>query len=321
MGLKIKKTAHYVPAKVVTNDDLKSLMDTSNEWILSRTGIKKRHIAKIEQTSDLATKVAQDLLKKSKCSAENIDFIIVATMSPDYLMPSTASIVQGKIGAQNALAFDINAACAGFVYALTIADKLLTAYRYGIVIGAEVLSKLVDWHERSTAVLFGDGAGGVLVERSCKQSLVAEDLTTFGKMTEILTAGYQPLNSAFNKDQIDKHKKYFEMDGGTVYRFAIREVPNSIIRTVAKADWKIDRIHWFILHQANSRIIESIANHLGQDKFKFMSNVENYGNTSAASIPILLDEMVKAKQIKRGQRLILSGYGGGLTVGSAAIVY
>ncbi|MDF7639539.1 ketoacyl-ACP synthase III [Lactobacillus sp. ESL0791] len=322
MGLKIMQTAHYVPSKVVTNDDLAAMMDTSDEWISSRTGIKQRHVVRDEQTSDLAAKVAEKLLAKSGHEAEDIDFIIVATMSPDYLTPATAAIVQGKIGAKKAWAFDVNAACSGFIYALALADKLLAGkYRLGLVIGAEVLSKLVDWQERSTAVLFGDGAGGVLVEAKDKSSIVAEDLATFGQDGGTLTAGYQPLESAFAQDQVDKHRHFFEMDGRAVYRFATHEVPNSLTRVLAKADWSLDDVSWFILHQANGRIISAIAQHLGQDESKFLNNVAKFGNTSAASIPILLDEAVSSGQIKSGEKLLLSGFGGGLTAGSLAIVY
>ncbi|WEV71020.1 ketoacyl-ACP synthase III [Lactobacillus sp. ESL0785] len=321
MGLTIKQTAHYVPPKVVTNDDLTTMMDTSDEWISSRTGIKQRHIAQDEQTSTLAIKVAQQLLEKANCPAEKIDFIIVATMSPDYLTPATAAIVQGKIGAKNALAFDINAACSGFIYALTLADKLLATYHCGIVIGAEVLSKLVDWQERSTAVLFGDGAGGVLVEQSPQAALIAEDLAAYGQDGDTLTAGYQPVNSAFSNDQTDKHKYYFEMDGRAVYRFATHEVPASIERAIAQTTWQLNDVDWFILHQANGRILTSIAHHLGVPEEKFLSNVAKYGNTSAASVPLLLDEAVTTGRIKRGQKLILSGFGGGLTTATTAIVF
>lgn len=321
MGLKITQTAHYVPPKVVTNDDLTAMMDTSDEWISSRTGIKQRHLARQEQTSDLAINVAKQLLKQADCPADQVDFIIVATMSPDYLTPSTAAIVQGAIGASHALAFDLNAACSGFVYALAVADKLLTTYRCGIVIGAEVLSKLVDWQERSTAVLFGDGAGGVLVEQSPEQSLIAEDLTTYGQDGSTLTAGYQPVNSAFSKDEAASHKHYFEMDGRAVYRFATHEVPNSIERALAKTDWQLTDVDWFVLHQANGRILTSIAHHLGVSEQKFLSNVAKYGNTSAASIPLLLDEAVTAGKVQPGQKLILSGFGGGLTAGTIAIIF
>lgn len=323
MGLKISQTAHYVPPKVVTNDDLSTMMVTSDEWISSRTGIKERHVVQGEQTADLAFNVAKQLLQKAHLEADQLDFIIVATMSPEYLTPSTAAIVQGKLQAKHALAFDINAACSGFIYALAIADKLLAGpYQRGIVIGAEVLSKLVDWQERSTAVLFGDGSGGVLIEKDAQsEGIVGEDLAAFGQDAEKLTAGYQPAISAFSQDETPAHQKYFEMDGRAVYRFATHEVPNSITRALAKAHWQKDDVEWFLLHQANGRILSAIAQHMTLNEKKFLQNVAKYGNTSAASVPILLDEAVESGKIKAGQKLILSGFGGGLTVASLALVF
>ena len=321
MGLRISQTAHYVPPKVITNDDLAEIMTTSDEWISSRTGIKERHVVQGEQTSDLALAVGQQLLQKANLKPEQLDFIIVATMSPDYLTPSTAAIVQGKLQAGHALAFDINAACSGFIYALAIADKLLAGpYQRGLVIGAEVLSKLIDWQERSTAVLFGDGSGGVLVEKNSQaEGIVAEDLAAFGELGTKLTAGYQPLCSPYSSDKIATHKKYFEMDGRAVYDFATHEVPNSINRVLTKANWEKEDVQWFLLHQANGRIISAIAKHLNVAEEKFLENIAKYGNTSAASVPILLDKAVNSGIIKRNQKLILSGFGGGLTVASIAL--
>ena len=323
MSLRISQIAHYVPPKVITNDDLAEIMTTSDEWISSRTGIKERHVVQDEQTSDLALTVAQLLLQRANLKPEQLDFIIVATMSPDYLTPSTAAIVQGKLQAGKALAFDINAACSGFIYALAIADKLLAGpYQRGLVIGAEVLSKLIDWQERSTAVLFGDGSGGVLVEKSSQtEGIIAEDLAAFGEQRAKLTAGYQPLCSPYSSDSNSEHKKYFEMDGRAVYNFATHEVPNSIRRVLVKANWEKEDVQWFLLHQANGRIISSIAKHLNIPEEKFLANIAKYGNTSAASVPILLDEAVNSGIIKRNQKLILSGFGGGLTVASIALSF
>ena len=323
MSLRISQTAHYVPPKVITNYDLAEIMTTSDEWISSRTGIKERHVVQDEQTSDLALTVAQLLLQRANLKPEQLDFIIVATMSPDYLTPSTAAIVQGKLHAGHALAFDINAACSGFIYALAIADKLLAGpYQRGLVIGAEVLSKLIDWQERSTAVLFGDGSGGVLVEKSSQtEGIIAEDLAAFGEQRAKLTAGYQPLCSPYSSDSNSVHKKYFEMDGRAVYNFATHEVPNSIRRVLVKANWEKEDVQWFLLHQANGRIISAIAKHLNIPEEKFLENIAKYGNTSAASVPILLNEAVNSGIIKRNQKLILSGFGGGLTVASIALIF
>lgn len=323
MSLRIVQTAHYVPPKVVSNTDLTKLMATSDEWIRTRTYIEERHVSTGEQSSDLGLQVARQLLHQAQWSAASLDFIIVATMSPDALSPSTAAIIQGQLQAYQALAFDLNAACSGFIYALVQANQLLQGpYQRGMVIGAETLSKLVNWQDRTTAVLFGDGAGGILLEDQASASqIVAQDLRSFGTQGKALTAGYQQVVSAFYQESSDPAQKYFSMDGRAVYRFATHEVPQSIERTLQQTSWSAANVNWWLLHQANGRIIQAIATHLAQSKTKFLMNVQHYGNTSAASIPILLDENIRSQKIQRGQKLMLSGFGGGLTVGSVALIY
>ncbi|MBM7543516.1 3-oxoacyl-[acyl-carrier-protein] synthase-3 [Weissella beninensis] len=319
----IKETAHYIPKRVVNNDDLTMYMDTSDEWIKTRTGIENRHIVTSENTSDLAIKVAQTLLIKSNVSAEQISFIIVATMSPDYTTPSVAAQVQGALQASNAFAFDVNAACSGFTYALSIANRMLSKpSQYGIVVGAEVLSKLVDWQDRTTAVLFGDGAGGVLIQGQAEgnQQVLAEDLVTLGEKSNSLKAGYR-LNENIFSDKNDTQTGYFEMVGRDIYAFATREVPKSIKRALARANLTVNDIDKFVIHQANGRIIEKLAKELGLAKTLFPTNVAKYGNTSAASIPILLDELVQANEITIGDTIVMVGFGGGLTVGTMIIKY
>lgn len=323
-GIRIVQSAHSVPNKVVANEQLTAYMDTSDEWIRTRTGILQRHVSTGQTTSDLCTSVAEKLLGKSGWLANELDFIIVATMSPDDMTPATAAIVQGRIGADTAYAFDINAACSGFIYGLKIAEGLLQAPgTRGMLIGGEVLSKLLDWHERSTAVLFGDGAGGVLLENTSEghSQFLASDLQTIGTLGDRLTAGYQPVNSVFTTDSTDAHRRYFEMDGRAVYKFATHSVPESIDRALQQAHVAADDVDYFILHQANQRILDQIAKRLGQPSAKFLSNVANYGNTSAASVPILLDEAIQNGTIQRDQTLVLSGFGGGLTVGTQVITY
>ncbi|GAX01170.1 beta-ketoacyl-ACP synthase III [Secundilactobacillus silagei] len=323
-GIQIVQSASAVPARTVVNDELNAYMETSDDWITTRTGIKQRHVSTGQTTSDLCTSVARKLLQQAGWQAADLDFIIVATMSPDYLTPATAAIVQGRIGAKKAFAFDLSAACSGFIYGLKVAEGLLqvTGSR-GMLIGGEVLSKLVDWHERSTAVLFGDGAAGVLLKNEPSQisAFLATDLQTFGELSDRLTAGYQPVNSVFATDTTAAHQKYFEMDGRAVYKFATHEVPASIERALQKAGPLVQGIDYFILHQANQRIIDQIAKRLNQPSDKFLSNVAAYGNTSAASVPILLAEAIQAGVIKRGQTIVLSGFGGGLTVGTQVIKY
>lgn len=320
-GLRIQASAHYAPARIVKNDELTQLMDTSDEWIQSRTGIQQRHVVVNENTSDLAIHVAHDLLAQSAISAMQLDFIIVATMSPDYQTPSVAAQVQGALGADKAFAFDVNAACAGFEYALKIANDLINGgSQRGLVIGAEVLSKLVDWHDRTTAVLFGDGAGGVLVEGVVGTSRVlATDLATFGTLGEKLTAGQTANHNPFGADVVGQ--PFFQMDGRAIYSFAVRQVPASLELATAKANLQLTDINQFVLHQANGRIIDRVAKGMDLSPAKFPTNVANYGNTSAASVPIMLDELLQAGAIERGDTLALAGFGGGLTVGTVILKY
>ncbi|AZZ60520.1 ketoacyl-ACP synthase III [Oenococcus sp. UCMA 16435] len=320
--IKIIQTASQLPGKIVSNDDLAGMMDTSDEWIRSRTGILKRHIAVNETTASLAASVLKKLLEESGISAEQIDFVIVATMSPDSMAPSTAAQASALAGLTNAFTMDINVACSGFVYGLTLAHGLINTLgsHYGVVIGAETLSKLVDWQERSTAVLFGDGAAGVLVESVNEpERLLAADLRTFGKDAKSLTAGHLWSSATWNQPEKGSH--YFQMDGHAVYSFATRQVAASIKRAFAKTSADMSDTDYFLLHQANQRIIDKVADLLKQPADRFLSNLAKYGNTSAASIPLLLDEMVKGNVIKSGQLLTFSGFGAGLSVGSIVYKY
>ncbi len=318
---KISQVAHYVPDQVIHNDDLARIMDTSDEWISSRTGIRKRHIARDQQTSDLATKVATSLLEKSQIPAEAIDFIIVATITPDSNMPSTAAKVQAAIGAHQAFAYDLSAACSGFVFALSTAEKMLASGRYqkGIVIGAEVLSKTVDWSDRTTAVLFGDGAGGVLLERDSSPHFLAESLHSDGVRGQNLTSGGIGLHSPFSDQQ--ENDPFLKMDGRAIFEFAIRDVTKSISSLISDQGLHSGDIDFYLMHQANYRILDKMAQKLGVSIEKFPANMMEYGNTSAASIPILLSECVEAGSIRLdgSQTILMSGFGGGLTWGSLLI--
>lgn len=264
----------------------------------SRTGIAQRHIVREELTSDLASRVAEQLLTKSGLAADAIDFIIVATISPDGTMPSTAAIVQATIGATRAFAFDLTAACSGFVFALTMADKLISSgsYQKGMVIGAETLSKLIDWKDRTTAVLFGDGAGGVLLEASQDQHLLAESLHTDGARGQHLTSGQTGLSSPFSLSQEVTHT--IQMDGRAIFDFAIRDVSKNISGILEQSGLTNDDLDYLLLHQANRRILDKMARKIDFPREKFLENMEHYGNTSAASIPILLSEAVQNGQIR-----------------------
>ncbi|CAH1855090.1 3-oxoacyl-[acyl-carrier-protein] synthase-3 [Leuconostocaceae bacterium R-53105] len=316
-NLKIAATARYIPERVVSNNELSTIMDTSDEWIYPRTGIHNRHVVTDENTSDLATHVAQRLLEKSGWSADELDFIIVSTMSPDSLSPHTAAIVQGNIKASKAFAFDLNAACSGFVYGLSAASALLSSgrYRKGMFIGAEVLSKLVDWKDRTVSVLFGDGAGGVLLEQTNESvGLIAEELQSYGEMGNAILTGRFANQNAFS-GEISPLDPYFHQDGRSVYGFATREVPKIMNKALDKAGLAADDIDLYLAHQANERIIRSMAKNFGQDLAKFPTNMAEYGNTSAGSTAILLDELVESGQVHPGMKIAFVGFGGGLAIG------
>lgn len=322
--IKILQTASYLPAKVVANDDLTQLMDTSDEWISQRTGIKRRHISLKQNTADLATQVARRLLAEEGVSPEQIGLIIVATMSPDSYTPATAARVQGMVGATNAIAFDLSAACSGFVYGLAVAHDLMRTNshcRYAMVIGAEVLSKLVDWHDRRSAVIFGDGAGGVLLGRSSVNQPVwlGQNLRTFGDRGDEITAGILPAGESFPPAR--PRLSTFMMDGRGVYKFATHQVPTSVRLAANQAGISLDQIDCFVLHQANARIVKQVARRLGQPMTKFPLNISEVGNTAAASEPLLLDHLVQTGKIRRGNILALSGFGGGLTTGTIILRY
>ncbi len=318
---KISQVAHYAPRQVVSNDDLAKIMDTSDEWISSRTGIKNRHLSSDETTSDLATKVAENLLQKSGISAQDLDFIIVATITPDSLMPSTAARVQANIGANNAFAFDLTAACSGFIFALSTGEKFISSGRYqkGLVIGSETLSKTVDWSDRSTAVLFGDGAGGVLLESASEQHFLAESQFTDGSRGDSLTCGKIGLSSPFSEK--GESQPYLTMDGRAIFDFAIRDVARSIRETIESSQLSAEDLDFLLLHQANIRILDKMAKKLGVAREKLPANMMEYGNTSAASIPILLSECVEQGLIKLNgnQTILMSGFGGGLTWGTLIV--
>lgn len=309
----ITATSKVAADQLVTNNQLSKIMDTSDEWIRKRTGIETRHLSNDKNTSELALEVGKNLLNQVSWAASDLDLIIIATMSPDYLTPSVSAQIQGKLGAQNAVAFDLSAACSGFSYALSVGRSMLLANNWhkALVIGAEVLSKLLDWHDRSTAVLFGDGAGGVILETTAEKHFIGQDLRTFGELSDQLTAGHIKSNGAL-KDNSFTYTP-FKMNGREVYRFATHEVPQSIQAACKLAGIELDQIDHFLLHQANSRIIEHVAKRLKQPLKKFPININEYGNTAAASEAILLAECVEKGIIKKGDTFALSGFGGGLT--------
>lgn len=321
MNAHIVGTGSFLPEKVVTNFDLAEHMDTNDEWIVSRTGIRKRHIAVEETTTQMASEAARRALADAGMSAEEVEMILLATVSPDHVVPSAACEVQAVLGAENAVAIELNAACSGFVFALNTAQAYVKAgiYRKILVIGVETLSKLVDWTDRSTCILFGDGAGAAVVTAS--EDAGIQDFIQFadGMKGEALLCDAKPLCNLFVKNE--QQQKYVKMDGQAVFKFAVRRVSESIDQLLERNGLTTEQISCYVLHQANARIIQSVVKHLKENEEKFPMNVDRCGNTSGASVPILLDELNRAERLKRGDKIIMSGFGGGLTWGSIYMIW
>ncbi len=325
-AVNIKAFGAYAPPLTITNDDLSRLVDTTDEWIVSRTGICRRHLSTGENTSDLCAKAGEAVLKNAGIPATDIDVIIVCTLTPDYGTPSAACMVQGALGATNAFAFDLSAACTGFVYGLSVAEKLLQSglYKNALVLGGETLSKILNWQDRSTCVLFGDGAGGVLLSAepcsdSVSNGILAEDLHADGAKGVALLGGHQPVVHPFLEAEVATQDFY--MDGRGVLDFVLKSVPKSIRAVCDKHGLPVDEVDYIVPHQANLRMVEALAKKLKLDISKFYINIQEYGNTSAATIPMALAEMAEKGLITpgSGQKLVLVGFGGGLTWGSLLI--
>lgn len=304
MCTRIIGTGSYIPKKVITNDDLSLTLDTSDAWISTRTGIHNRHIAEGMTSSDMAYMAARRAVDDSGLNPADIDVIIVATSSPDYAFPSTAALVQAKLEAVNAACFDISAACTGFIYAYSIAQGYMAGgmYKNILIIGTEVMSEHVDWKDRSVCVLFGDGAGAAMLTAD-KDNLSSVMIHSDGSRGNVLTCG---------KDNIF-------MDGQEVFKFAVKTVPVSIQDILNKEHIRADDVGMYILHQANQRIIQAVSKRLGISMEKFPMNMQEYGNTSAASIPILLDELNRNNRLVRDELIVMSGFGAGLSWGSIVL--
>ncbi len=315
MAVKILGTGSFLPEKRVTNDDLAQVMDTSDEWISSRTGIRARHISVEETTSSMAVKAAKIALEDAKIAPEELDHIFVATLSADHATPSTACQVQKGIGAENAVCMDLNAACSGFIFGLQTALAYAKAGmgKKMMIIGVETLSKLMDWKDRSTCVLFGDGAGCAIVEADETRKVMI-DAGSKGNMGDVLTCEERHLNNLLVKD--DSPMQQVAMNGQAVFKFAVRIIPKSIHKVLEAAEVSEEEIKYFVLHQANRRIIEAAAKRLKEPIEKFPINLDQCANTSSATVPILLDEMNKKGMLEPGDKIVLCGFGGGLTWGS-----
>jgi 3-oxoacyl-[acyl-carrier-protein] synthase III len=320
---RITGTGSAVPRRILTNADLERMVDTSDEWITTRTGIRERHIAAADEyTSTFATGAARQAMAMAGIGAEELDLIIVATVTPDFPFPSTACIVQNNLQAARATAFDISAACSGFVYGLSLADHLIRSgtARKALVIGAEVLSRIVDWTDRNTCCLFGDGAGAVVLEAAeGDRGILSTHIHSDGSHWELL---YQPgagnRNPAVQKT-LDDRLVYISMQGNEVFKLAVRAMEEVAQEALAANNLTAGDIDLFIPHQANRRIVDAIGKRLGLDENQLFINLERYGNTSSASIPIALDEARRDGRIKEGDVLLFDAFGGGLTWGAALI--
>ena len=309
---KICGTGSYVPPRVMDNDDMAKLVDTNDEWIRERTGIARRHIAKEETTSWMAGQAAARAVEQSGIAPEEIDMIILATSSSETIYPCAACEVQKEIGAVNAVGYDLNAACTGFVLGFNTAQAYIQAgiYRTILVAGAESMSHMIDWTDRGTCILFGDGAGAVLL-RAQEGTPVRMAAHSDGKKGPALT-GLSRHRKDWDLEEEEKNA-YIQMDGQGVFKFAVRKVPEIIEEILEQSNVSLEEINYFILHQANRRIIEAVAKRLKTDISRFPMNLEEYANTSAATVPILLDEMNRKGMFKEGQKLIMAGFGAGLT--------
>jgi 3-oxoacyl-[acyl-carrier-protein] synthase-3 len=315
MYSRIVATGSYLPKKVLTNRDLETMVETSDEWIYTRTGIRERHIAADgETTSDLALQASRRALEMAGIDAQEIDLIIVATTTPDMVFPSTACILQEKLGIKNGCpAFDMQAVCSGFVYALATANQFIRGgqSKCALVVGAETMSRILDWNDRGTCVLFGDGAGAVILKASDEPGVISTHLHADGSYGKLLTAGSCLAGG--------NGKPFVVMDGGGVFKFAVNVLDSIVEETLAANQMEKSDVTWLVPHQANIRIIQATAKKLGMSMDNVVVTVDKHGNTSAASIPLALDTAVRDGRIKRGDTLLMEGVGGGFTWGSALV--
>jgi 3-oxoacyl-[acyl-carrier-protein] synthase-3 len=310
---RIVGTGSYLPPRVVTNAEFAARLDTSDAWIRERTGIAQRHIADESQaSSDLALEASHAALAAAGMKAEELDLIVLATSTPDYVFPSTACLLQAKLGVRNSAAFDLQAVCSGFVYALATADNFIRVgtHKRALVVGAEVFSRILDWNDRGTCVLFGDGAGAVVLAADSKPGLHASVLHADGSHAGILCV---PGNISGGKII---GSPFLHMQGSQVFKFAVKVLDEVARETVAAAGMRLEDIDWLIPHQANVRILEATAKKLGLPRERLVVTVDHHGNTSAASVPLALDECVRAGKIRAGHRVLMQGVGGGFTWGA-----
>jgi len=318
---KIAGTGRYLPEKILTNADLEKLVDTTDEWIRTRTGVERRHVASEDQTtSDLCVEAAKKAMESANVTADDIDLIIVGTTSPDLIFPNIATIIQDRMGIHGCPAFSIEAACTGFIYALSTADKFVRAgeAKCALIIGAEIITKLIDWSDRSTCVLFGDGAGAVIVQPSDEPGIISTHLGADGQYRDLL---YYPVGASKDLAKAGLGDSRIIMKGNEVFKVAVRTLGN-VAEQALKAN-NIDKndLDWLVPHQANLRIIQATAKRLKLPMDKVIQTVQDHGNTSAASVPMALDVAVRDGRIQRGHLILLEAFGGGFTWGSVLMRY
>ena len=321
MNSRITGTGSYLPEKVLTNHDLEKMVDTSHDWIVERTGIEKRHIAEKDQTTcDLAEIAASRAMEMAGKSAADIDLIVFATTTPDLIFPSTACLLQKRLGIRGCAAFDIQAVCTGFVYALGVADKFIKSgtHKCALVIGAETLSNIIDWTDRGTCILFADGAGAVVLEATEEEGILSTHLHADGQYENLLNTN---AGISKNKAIMDSGGAFVQMKGNEVFRMAVNTLGRIVDETLAFNNMKKSDVDWLVPHQANIRIIKATAKKLKMSMDHVVVTVNEHGNTSAASVPLALDTAVRDGRIKRGEVILLEAFGGGFTWGSALIRY
>lgn len=330
-GIKIKGTGSYLPSKIIRNEDFTKIVETSDEWIKTRTGMSERHISEGQPTWYMGTRAVEEAIKNAGIDVSDIGIIICATVTGDFITPSTACIIQREIGAFGSMAFDISCACAGFVYAFDMARRYLMtdeSIKYAVVVANENLTKITDYSDRSTCVLFGDGAAACVIELS-KDSLYTSYLGADGSGAKYVSARSFPPDNAFmpeNREQYpddmqEGNSHYLYQNGKEVYKFAIKAFPNAVKSAAEKIGLNIEDIDLIIPHQANYRIIETAVQNMNLPIEKFYVNIEKYGNTSSASIPLAFDEAVRNGTVKRGDKVCFVGFGAGLTYGAAIFEY
>ena len=313
---RIAGTGGYLPPTVLTNDELAKRIDTSDAWIRERTGIRQRHIAdKSQASSDLALEASRRALESAGMSAERIDLIVVATSTPDFVFPSTACLLQAKLGVKGCAAFDVQAVCSGFVYGLATADNFIRAgtHKSALVVGAEVFSRILDWSDRGTCVLFGDGAGAVVLTASPRPGVHASILHADGSQAGLLSVPGNVCGGGI------VGSPFLQMQGGQVFKVAVKVLDEVAREVMAAAGMTLDHIDWLIPHQANIRILEATAKRLGLPRERLVVTVDHHANTSAASVPLALDEYVRAGKIRAGHKVLMQGVGGGFTWGASLV--